>query len=338
MTFYSIGLLLSYFLGIRFGDFEFSYADIALIAVGITILFEFLMLVATYESPRWLFSKNMDYSGTRILNILRGKQYSVTEEITDMKGKLYLHTNNMKEQVLAFKHRSALHPFILVIILIFFKLFNGTVPIIYYASQIFSDAGYSDEKAKLASLGAVGAVRLAGTVVSTFLVDCVGRRVLLIISSIGTGISCFMLGIYFLIFEDKCNNSLSSPGCPNGLEYLAISSVLIFMVFSSVGWSSVANITLIEILPNQIRTLGGSIASSLMRLLGSITALTFHPYTSLVTPKFTWWTFALIMAVSIVFVALFIPEAKGHSLEEIQEKFEKGKVIFCSCSCAPLSK
>ncbi len=37
MTFYSIGLLLSYFLGIRFGDFEFGYADVALIAVGITI-------------------------------------------------------------------------------------------------------------------------------------------------------------------------------------------------------------------------------------------------------------------------------------------------------------
>ncbi len=72
-------------------------------------------MVATYESPRWLFSKNMDYSGARILNILRGKQYSVTEEITDIKGKLYLHT---KEQLLAFKHRSALHPFMLVIILL----------------------------------------------------------------------------------------------------------------------------------------------------------------------------------------------------------------------------
>ncbi len=32
-------------------------------------------------------------------------------------------------------------------------------------------------------------------------------------------------------------------------------------------------------------------------------------YSALVTLKYKWWTFALIMAMSIVFVALFFPEA-----------------------------
>ncbi len=322
--------MLAYLLGINFGDFEFGYSNIALIAVGITILFQFLMITATYESPRWLFSKKMDYRGSKILNILRGKHYQVTKEIIDIKGNL---NTKKTEKLFALRDRAILHPFILVIFVALF-IQSSIVPILYYASQIFSDAGYSDEKAKLATLGAVGVVKFVASIVSTFLVDCVGRRVLLILSSIGMIISCFTLGIYFLIFEDKCNNSLSFPECPNGLEYLAISSVVMFIAANSIGWSSVATITLIELLPNRIRALGGSISNSLMWFSASIVALTFYPYTALVTPKFTWWTFALFMALSLVLVTFFIPEAKGRSLEEIQEHFESGKVIVCSCSCA----
>lgn len=102
----------------------------------------------------------------------------------------------------------------------------------------------------------------------------------------------------------------------------------LFIIFSSIGWASVANLTLVEILPNQIRTLGGSLSFSIMRFFGFVVSLSFHLYTVLVTPKFTWWTFALIMAVSIAFVTLFIPETKERSLEEIQEDFEKGKCVF----------
>ena len=38
------------------------------------------------------------------------------------------------------------------------------------------------------------------------------------------------------------------------------------------------------------------------------------------------------MITSVVFVLLFLPEAKGKSLEEIQEHFEKGRILACSSS------
>ncbi len=97
MLFYTLGILTTYFLGIEFGNFLLCYTDIALIALGITILFEFLMLVATYESPRWLFRKNMDYNGTRILKILRGKEYQVAKEISYIKVAVYSLLMNIHE-------------------------------------------------------------------------------------------------------------------------------------------------------------------------------------------------------------------------------------------------
>ena len=293
------------------------------------ILFLFLMLVATYESPRWLFSKNMDYSGTRTLNILRGKRYPVAEEINEIKEKLKKNSNSVMEQFLAFRHRAVYHPFILNMLLTIFQQLSGTTAVLTYASQIFTEAGYSEEKAKLASLGAVGVVRLLSVIVSTFFVDCIGKKVLLFFSGFGMAVSCFILGVYFFVLEQKCNGSLSFPDCPNGLEYIAFTSMAMFNVTYGIGWAPLINTIRVEILPTQVRALGGSIASAFTWIIAFIVNLSFQPYTTLVTPKFTWWTFALIMAVSIVFVALFVPETKGRSLEELQEHFEKGKVLTC---------
>ena len=333
MVFYAIGILFTYFLGLKFLDFQFHYFDMALTAIGITILFQFLMLIATYESPRWLFSKNMDYNGTRTLEILRGKKYHVAKEITGIKRKLKENTQNIKDQFLALKQRAVYHPFILVLLVTFFNQFSGITAALNYASQIFSEAGYSDDKAGLATFTSVGVIKLVAGIMSAFLADCAGRRVLFIISSIGIIIRCVLLGTYFLIFEDNCANSLGSPGCPNGLEYLAISSMVMFLATHSIGWSTIGWITMMELLPNQIRTLGGSLANIFAWFLGLIIILSFQPYSALVTPKFTWWTFAVIMALSVVLVILFIPEAKGHSLEEIQEHFEDGNVFVSSCKC-----
>ena len=332
--FETFGMLLVYFLGIEFGDFQFSYSQIAMVGVVLMILFLFLMLVATYESPRWLFSKNMDYNGTRTLNILRGKKYPVAEEINEIKGKLKEKSNSIVEQFLAFRHRDVYHPFILAILLTFFLQFSGNIAVQSYASQIFTQAGYSEEKAKLASLGAVGVVRLLSIIVSTFLVDCVGRKVLLVFSGFGVTVSSSIFGMYFFVLEGKCNGSLSFPDCPNGLEYVAFACMILFNAAYCVGWAPLVSTIRVEILPNQVRALGNSIACTFTWHFAFIVTLSFHPYTALVTPKFTWWTFALIMVVSIVFVALFVPETKGRSLEKIQEHFEMGNVLACSL-CVP---
>lgn len=157
---------------------------------GVSVLFEVLMMVATLESPRWLFSKNRYDSGTQVLKILRGKNYQVAKEIDEIKTKLRS-KYPIKEQLAAFKHRAAYHPFILVIFLFFFQEFSGIDAAVFYASQIFSDAGYNSHTVNLVSFGAVGCVLVLATLVSVVLVDCLGRRILLIISSVFMILSSF---------------------------------------------------------------------------------------------------------------------------------------------------
>lgn len=325
----TLGILLTYFLGINFKHYQFSYSDIALVAAGFVALFEILMLF-TYETPRWLFGKNMDYNGIRVLKILRGKDFHITAEIERIKAGLRC-KYSVKDQLIEFRRRAVYYPFILVFFLMFFQQFSGINAAIFYASRIFSAAGYSNDTANLVTFFAVGCVQVVATLVSVLLVDYLGRRKLLVASSVGMVSSSFLLGIYFLIFDGRCAMSLDSSQCPPHIEYLAILSVVIFIVSFSLGWGPIPWSSMSELLPNQVRTLGGSIATFTNWGFATVIIFGFDSYSHLVTPKFTWWSFAVVMGLSIPFVLLFLPEAKGRSLEEIQEHFEKGSLLACSC-------
>jgi MFS family permease len=316
-----------FFLTIKFGDYRIRYTYIAFFGVGLVILFEVLMMVATVESPRWLFSKNKDDSGTQVLKILRGDKCPVAREVAEIRTGLQ-HKHSIKEQLCALRRQTVCHPFTLVVILMLFRHFSGINVAVYYASMIFSNAACSEEKVNLVSFGAVGCVQVLSSLVSVVLVDYLGRRVLLITSSVMMALSSLLIGAHFLIFNESCLDSLDRP---NGTEFLAIVSVAMFVTGYSLGWGPIP-LSSSELLSNQIRTLGGSISLFVGGLVGTIVLLTFPSYLALVGAKFAWWTFSIVMGLSIVYVVLFLPEAKGKSLEEIQEIFGTRKIIMYSCS------
>lgn len=89
-----------------------------------------------------------------------------------------------------------------------------------------------------------------------------------------------------------------------------------------------------EFLPYQVRALGASIAMFFAASFVAILTFAFPSYVDLVGPKFAWWTFSIIMIIGIVFVVLFFPEARGKSLEEIQQLFENGNILIVDWSAS----
>ena len=335
--FLNLGIGITFFLGINFGGHQISYSDIALAGVGFSILFEILMMVATVESPRWLFSKKLEDSGTKALKTIRGPKFQVNIEIDDIKTAVK-QKYSIKKQLLSLKHRPVFHPFILAVILFSLQQFNGINAVTFYTSEIFKAAGYDRNVINLVAFGTVGFVAVPAVIVSAAIVDCLGRRTLLITSSVIMILSFFFLGIYFLILDVICKDSLDSPKCPNGIEYLAIVCLVIFRIGFALGWGPLPIISIGELLPYQVRALGGSIASMAGGISAVIVTFSFPSYVALVTPKFAWWTFTIIVILSMVFVVLYFPEAKGKSLEEMQEHFKKGNIIACKRSCGSKSR
>ena len=348
--FVTIGILLSYFFGIEYkrGDRYVSvqYWEIALIAAGFVAIFEVLMLF-TSETPRWLLSKHMDKSAIHVLKILRGPNFYITKELEKIKASVR-RTYSVIEQLMEFRHRSIIIPFLLVIMLMFFQQFSGINVAIFYASHVFLEAGLSQREVNLIVAIAIGVVQVFATLVSVVLVDCLGRKVLLTMSSIGMSLSSLVLGIYFYVYNNVCESCLVGAACnltivhdsvhqhfpcnTTKFGYLAIVCIIIFIISFSLGWGPIPWTSMSELMPNRVRTLAGSIATFTNWSFATIITLCFKYYSRPpINNDGAWWTFSFIMFVAIFVVILFLPETKGHSLEEIQEHFEQGHIFAVSC-------
>ena len=328
------------------------YYDVALIAASIVTLFEIAMLCA-YESPRWLYKKAAGQSGiqksetekeaNQILNILRGAMYDVPSEIRGIKRSLDKNLT-LAEQFIQLKNHSVYIPFILVLFLMFFQQFSGINASIFFTAPIFQEAQVPSPN--LVATFAVGVVQVVATVVSVLVVDWRGRKQLLVVSSIGMCGSSALLGAFFFILNHWCDGYFGTKPphaeytfCNNpGLGAIAIVGVIIFIVAFSLAWGPIPWMSMSELVPGRVRSLCASIASMVTWSFATIITAFFHPYSDAVTPKFAWWSFSIVMFVSISFVVIFLPEAKGHSLEQIEDHFENGKIIAITCKCSLCKK
>ncbi len=102
-----------YILGINFGGHKIHYYYTALVAAGVIALFELGML-ATYETPRWLFSRKHYHQGINTLKILRGPDFPISNEVDAIKRAIGL-SADIRDQFSALMMRPVLHPFILVL-------------------------------------------------------------------------------------------------------------------------------------------------------------------------------------------------------------------------------
>ncbi len=232
--FQTSGICSSYILGINFGGHKIHYYYTALVAVGVIALFELGML-ATYETPRWLFSRKHYHQGINTLKIFRGPDFPISNEVDAIKRAIGL-SADIRDQFSALMMRPELHPFILVLFLMFFQQFSGVNVAIFYSSKVFTDAGYNSDTANLITVFTVGIELVIGTIISIFLINSVGMRKLLIISSSGMLISSTFLGVYFFVFEEVCEGNLKVPNYPDNTQYMAIACMVLFIGNYSTGW------------------------------------------------------------------------------------------------------
>ena len=324
-----------------------QYWQIAIIAVGLVALFEVLMLF-TYESPRWLLSKHKDRKAIQALAGLRGPNCLISKELEQIKASLQ-HTYSVLDQLMGFGHCSIILPFILVLMLMFFQQFSGINVAIFYASLIFQEAGLSARQVDLIVAIAIGVVQVFTTLLSVVLVDCLGRKVLLTLSSIGMALSSLVLGIYFYVYDNVCESCLVGeldcnvsiindtihdhfPCNTSNFGYLAVVCIVVFIMGFSLGWGPIPWTSMSELMPNRVRSLAGSIATFVNWTFGTIITFCFKLYSRPpINNDGAWWTFSFIMFLAIAMVILFLPETKGRSLEEIEEHFEEGHIFAVTC-------
>lgn len=314
------------------------YYDMALVAVGIVAGFE-LAMVWLHDTPRWLYSQGRRKEGERVLDWLRGPKVSTAVELSDIESSVSAKKPTVHQVLREFTKWHMLYPLLLVLAVMFFQQISGLNAISSFATLLLKDAGVGN--AELASFFAVGVVPVVSTLVSSYVVDIAGRKFLLVVSGLGMFVGTIMLGTHFYITRPSLcsshqqnssallfalqDSSSSLDVCNTHYGPLAISSLVLFNIAFSLGWGPVPWILMSELLAQKVRGIASGMATFVNWGTAGIVIGFYLNYARAVEPWFAWWSFSLLNFLGVVFVCVFIPETKGKQLEEIQQKFGRGK-------------
>lgn len=196
-----------------------------------------------------------------------------------------------------------------------FQQLSGTGAVIYFADMIFDSSGASNPS--LCSI-IMASAQVVATVVTVALVDRIGRKILLYISSAMTGLCMVALGYYFWMLENKKDTS--------NISWIPLGSLVIYIIGYSFGLGPISWLMSVEVLDPEIRSLGATVTAATCLILLTLVTFFFQPITQLITTAVTFWLFAFFCGLSILFVWMILPETKGIPIQEVQVLLAKKKM------------
>ena len=210
---------------------------------------------------------------------------------------------------------------ILACLITFFVEFSGVNAILFNTEDIFKQAKVKSPG--LTSSFAVGGVQVVAAIFGILTTSVIGRKKLLMISYSIASLSHAVMGFYEYLNEEPYCHPPDDPQCRSDLYPLAIVCVAVFIASFAAGIAAASFILLVELVPLRVRGVGIGIAFLVNGILAALIAGLVNSYQILVKPWGVFWTFSLTCFVAIIFVAIFIPETKGKTLEEIECIFDK---------------
>ncbi|KAI4327579.1 hypothetical protein L6164_020019 [Bauhinia variegata] len=198
----------------------------------------------------------------------------------------------------------------------FFEHATGIEAVVLYSPRIFRKAGVTGkDKLLLATVG-VGLTKIFFLVISSFLLDRVGRRRLLLVSTAGMIGALAVLGFSLTMADHSKQSLLWALG-------LSIAATYTFVAFFNIGLGPVTWVYSSEIFPSKLRGQGASIGVAVNRIMNAVVSMTFISIYKAITIGGAFFIFAGISALAWVFFFVFLPETKGRSLEEMEALFSK---------------
>jgi SP family myo-inositol transporter-like MFS transporter 13 len=112
-----------------------------------------------------------------------------------------------------------------------------------------------------------------------------------------------------------------------GHGWLVALALYMFIAFYAMGPGVCVWLALSELMPTRIRSNGMSVALVINQLISTTLAAIFLPFVSRHGYSSMFFLFAGFTMVYFLVSALFLPETKGKTLEEIEAYFEKGTAV-----------
>jgi sugar porter (SP) family MFS transporter len=276
-----------------------------------------LLLIPIPESPRWLIEQGRDDKARAILEKVGGNEFA-TAEFNSIRAAASQQQGTWGE---VFSQKLRL-PLLVGVALAVLQQVTGINVFLYFGATIFKNMSASTGvDAGLLQQIVINGACVLFTVVAIATVDKWGRKPLMILGSVGMGVSLVAMGVMA--------QTLTDAAAASGWMLLFI--VLYIACFGlSVG--PVTWVILSEIFPTAVRGRALGLATFFLWTADYAVTQTFPimdaPDSWLVAQfhhAFPFYVYAAFCVALVLVVWRFVPETKGRSLEEIEGFWQKAK-------------
>lgn len=310
-----VGQLLAYIVNASIA-FTMDWRLMLLIA-GVPSVVLVLGMFFVPDTPRYYLSRGRKKRAAEVLNEIYDEK-TATSEIQIITEEMIAEQARKAEPI------NLRSPWVMRVILIgagiaALQQITGVNTVVYFAPVLLALTGLSAGSSLVATI-AIGVTAVVATFVGLLIVDRVGRRTLLISGQIAV-LGCLIL-LGFAIGQTGISVVDGEPvaavdGDPLW-SWLTLGTMLLFMAAQNVSVSPVVWLLISELFPQKLRGVGMGIAGFVLWLVNFAVGLLFLPVLGIIGGQFTFFAFAALGVVGLVFSLRYVPETRNKSFDQIE--------------------
>lgn len=378
------GQCLAYLVALTLSDHEFGWRLMMGLS-ALPALLQFLGMLIMPESPRFLLMRGMHDEARKARKFFKQADIHAEGSNANHSPSPVLSAPSVEKSIVDTftsiwhtpAHRKAL---LIAVGLLSFQQLCGINVAMYYSASIIRMAGVDSNTHAILLSTVVAAANALATCLSLVLIDRVGRRPLLLVTTVGVILSLIGLAAGFqtmptvgldntrsslsdcnqyatcqscftdsrcgvctmdnvtsisesvwgqcrtLNATNTCSNWISdSIQCPPLQQksiptsaIVALVSLTFYVLFIGSGLGCVPWTVMSEVFPSSINGFGSAVSTTANWTLNFVVSLTFLPLSSLITVGGTFYVYAGLSVLALLFIYFVVPETKGKSLDEIQ--------------------
>ncbi|MET6622333.1 sugar porter family MFS transporter [Klebsiella michiganensis] len=272
------------------------------------------------ESPRFFVRKGQIDKAVAVLKTIRRPE-EVEQEIRDIQQVSQIGINHGRF-VDELKRKWVLQLILIGLMIVLATRVTGVNTIMYYAPTVLKATGLGDAAAVTGAV-ANGVVSILATLLGMLLIGRHSRRKMFFTGQIGVTLSLVLIGLSFkLFFHMETVDGVSGLHANfTGASYIILVLMLVFLTFMQ-GWiAPVFWLMLAEIYPLRMRGLGMGFAVFGLWIFDFIIQSIFPILLNSYGGGMTFGFFAATNVIMLILLVKFLPETRGLTLEQIEQKF-----------------
>ncbi|XP_078176533.1 putative polyol transporter 4 [Carex rostrata] len=318
--FINVGILLGYISNYAFSGLSVHINWRVMLAVGIfpSVFIGFALFVIP-ESPRWLMMQNrVDEARLVLINII-GSEEEAAERLAEIEVAAVLSTGKFENTKTVWSEILKPSPVLKRMLITglgiqCFQQITGIDATVYYSPTILRTAGIQSDDKLLAATVAVGLAKTVFILIAILLIDRVGRKPLLYVSTIGMTVCLFGLATSLYLLDKGLVSTQAGIA-------VAIATVCGNVAFFSVGMGPISWVMGSEIYPLRVRAQASALGSVANRVSSGVVAMSFLSICNAISVAGAFFIFGVLSALSVAFMYRYVPETRGKNLEQIEALF-----------------